>query len=97
MASHTPGPWNASKVVDGAITAKSDPRSNLLGLDKDGYAIFMNPTDAVMAAAAPELLQALKDTEWSNGGFCPQCDRGPKKGHQPKCLVGNAIAKAEGK
>lgn len=57
--SHTPGPWFASTVVEGAVSAKANPRENLLGIDVDGYAIFMNPDDAVLAAAAPEMLAAL--------------------------------------
>jgi len=58
-AKFTPGDWSASKIVSGTLTADSDPRSSLLGLDVDGYAVFMNPADAVLAAAAPEMYAAL--------------------------------------
>lgn len=43
-----------------------------------------------------ELLEALKEVQWSNGGMCPQCAFGPKRGHQDRCVIGCAIAKAEG-
>lgn len=43
-----------------------------------------------------ELLKALKEVQWSDGGRCPQCGRFPETKHQPRCVVGNAIAHAEG-
>lgn len=57
--SHTKGPWNVSGVIPGAVVAASCPNENLLGLDVGGYAIFMKREDAVIAAAAPEMLGAL--------------------------------------
>lgn len=56
----TQGSWKTSSVVRNAIVAASNPRDNLLGLDVDGTAIFMEQEDADLAAAAPDLLAACK-------------------------------------
>lgn len=88
--SHTPGPWLASTVVEGAVSAKANPRENLLGIDADGYAIFMNRDDAVIAATAPELfdaLTALRSFMWAEG----YADQTPAMAQADA-----AIAKAEG-
>jgi len=50
--------------------------------------------NASLIASAPNMYAALVDVQWANGGFCPQCAQGPKKGRQPKCLIGVALAKA---
>jgi hypothetical protein len=40
------------------------------------------------------LVVALKEVQWSDGGFCPQCAQGWVKGHRPKCVVGLALKDA---
>jgi hypothetical protein len=64
MTNHTPLPWEASRVITGAIVAIEDRRTNLLGLSVDGYAIFMNPADASLIVKAvnnhERLVEALK-------------------------------------
>lgn len=52
--------------------------------------------DADLITASFELHAALEDVQWSNGGFCPQCCNGSLLGHQPKCLIGTALAHARG-
>ena len=51
-------------------------------------------------AAAPLLLEALKEMEWINddyyGGYCPWCN-GLNWGHKPDCQRQAAIAAAEKK
>jgi hypothetical protein len=52
---------------------------------------------AQLLTAAPDLLEALKECEWSDGGGCPQCAATRGEPHQSKCILGNALDKAEGK
>lgn len=50
-----------------------------------------------------ELLEALKEAEWSKGGFCPLCGGSIHssiggeifKKHKDECKIGKAIARAE--
>jgi len=52
-----------------------------------------------------ELLEALKEAEWSKGGFCPLCGGSIHssiggeifKKHKDECKIGKAIARAEQK
>lgn len=53
--------WHASVLVLGAVTTKADPGTNLLGLDAEGYAIFMNPEHARLAVQAVNSHDALVD------------------------------------
>lgn len=43
---HTPEPWEVSTVVPGAIVSSFKQEENLLGTDKEGYAIVMKLEDA---------------------------------------------------
>lgn len=73
-AQHTPGPWSVD--VDARVTFVRDPSGNYLfemdiGAMDHGFerALF----DANLAAAAPELLDALKYV-WDAYGFDPSID-----------------------
>jgi hypothetical protein len=93
-AKHTPGPLSATRISTSALIH-----------DSSGICIgeaFMRGSEtpdplanAILWAAAPELLDALKEVQWCEGGYCPQCARELNEGHQEKCFVGNAIAKTE--
>ena len=101
MKSYTPGPW-IHEATSEAQLIKSKQGYLIAEVAQDetyDYAADMREAEANahLIASAPELLEALKEVEWSNGGFCPQCARGPVSGHAPKCVVGMAIAKAEGR
>lgn len=86
--SYTKGPWKYSKST-GRVTG---PAGNTVA-----DARYKNSElDAPLISASPDLLEALKEVEWSDGGYCPQCERRNGEQHQDKCLVGNAIAKAKG-
>jgi hypothetical protein len=63
MSKHTKGPWMVSEAVPGAIVPCHDTGENLLGTDSEGYAIVMAPQDAILMAAAPELLAAIKEID----------------------------------
>ena len=93
-AKHTPGPWMLDHpiglVLDAAGAAIQTAGANCLNDDDgSGYA------NARLIAAAPDLLQALKETlaYWDSCGFSdcePDCE----------CIVQSvqaAIAKAEGR
>jgi hypothetical protein len=55
----TPGPWGVDS--DGSISAENG-MTNVAGAYSDGCGIgWRNDADAVLAAAAPELLEALQD------------------------------------
>jgi len=64
----TSGEWFVSEAVSKAIESTSVPGMNLLGLDREGYAIVMNKNDAAhIANACPKnlllLLQYIEDLE----------------------------------
>lgn len=96
---HTPGPWKVGSGTDGTMTieATDGREACILAELTECVSDDEDRANFALMAAAPELLQALKWVEWSNCGFCPQCTHGPVIGHAPKCVVGMAIAKAEGR
>lgn len=67
-AEHTPGPWKQDEVLTRCIVAVAKPRESLLMVSNAGHyktpeggmACFAEAVDARLAAAAPELLAALK-------------------------------------
>lgn len=74
MSKHTPGPWRLEEVIDGSIkhlcpVGDVDGFSlltvvNTEGYDDDEYVPFAavyRDADARLIAAAPDLLEALKD------------------------------------
>jgi hypothetical protein len=95
MSGTTPGPWVASPpsgVVGCAVMAGS----RLVA------AVMSGEANAALIAAAPDLLEALKAVEWSGSDgstrlFCPDCEQhADGERHADDCVVGRAIAKAEG-
>lgn len=92
---HTPGPWDY--VEDGpdylAIMAPGDFQVASVGVDDNSTA------DARLISAAPELLEILKQVEWTgavDGGLvCPWCGARRYDGHYPDCPRQLTIAKAE--
>jgi hypothetical protein len=57
----------------------------------------ISKADANLVEAAQDMYAALKDAEWANNGACPQCGMSYRnQEHQPKCILANAIAKADG-
>ena len=97
--SHTPGPWRFDRAGDERIVAERVCVALVTrGVDAECDEDMRGPTfeaNASLIAAAPEMLQALKETigYWDACGFS-DCDDGCD------CIVHfvrAAIAKAEGK
>lgn len=95
MSKHTPGPWRVYPVMwpDDEVTFDS---FRILGADNVSPAIVFGgveeaPYNARLIAAAPELLEALRDLVDAVG---TNPDEWLK---QPMAYARRAIAKAEGK
>jgi hypothetical protein len=95
--SHTPGPWRVGR--NGAVVADV-PIPEMQGSDEVEYygghlvAESITPSNAQLIAAAPDLLQACRDTMdyWESTGFA-ECEEGCD------CIVDQmraALAKARG-
>lgn len=87
MTEHTPGPWG--------ILSRGADDGTLFGWDLDGppepamRGTFANYADATLAAAAPELLDALRVARDALNRHCAFCD-------DAKDQIYAAIKKAEG-
>lgn len=90
MSKHTPGPWYADKLQDlNAFNVfQHGATYSLLTITPDGNSGRDVEPDARLIAAAPELLEALKETiaTWDSGSQA-----------FPIAMIRAAIAKAEGK
>jgi hypothetical protein len=99
---HTPGPWDAECITDGAWEIKSDPQQGPwkavcdVKANRLGEAAVTNDeseSNARLIAAAPEMLEACKvalaESEAAN-------DTSPSACHL-RYVLRAAIAKAEGK
>ena len=100
--SHTPGPWKVGLPSPDCCGSKDFPYIVILDYgvgptEPNVMASRLSEANAHLIAAAPEMYEALKDVEWSHHGECPQCGRSQSLGHQPRCILGNALAKAEGR
>ena len=83
----TPAPWTLVDIEGKLCPAGAGNLSILTVVDEDGtpFAAVYDPSDAALIAAAPDLLEALKDARYAlygNGAGNPKIDA--------------AIAKAEG-
>ena len=105
---HTPGPWYVREMIpDGEILIQGG-----FEIATDEYDVatwvprgapFRKEADAILAAAAPDLLAALEAVEWVADSddpkrvYCPWCGNYRKPyGHSPECEREIAIAKAKG-
>ncbi|HEV2594157.1 MAG TPA: hypothetical protein VGU01_03020 [Sphingomicrobium sp.] len=89
----TKGPWKQHHLYPTALVSEADPFLSLLTVDRDGSALFLSEDDCRLAAAAPDLLGALRDLI----GWVP----GPAHWHTDACPKAveravAAIAKATG-
>lgn len=89
---HTPGPWKVAPVEGKRMTC--------VYTDKTNIALLVHQEDAHLIAAAPELLEALKEYIEVMGpaheNECPQDDTCNCKWKYINDKVNQAIAKAEG-
>jgi hypothetical protein len=119
-ATHTPGPW---RVSDHRVTAALFPesRASFLSVEAAGFVAGggialvhlkidtdVSVANARLIAAAPDILQALREVEGDcyyipdpgvrpRCGFCQQDEGEP---HEPECTMNfvlAALAKAEGR
>jgi hypothetical protein len=114
MARHTPGPWSVAPYPEGAelLEVVAD-YSELPGGRKSAHWIAeldaggidddreTNAANARLIAAAPELLEALKDASRTLKTCLSACNEKRTMGIQAHpclvCRINAAIAKAEGK
>lgn len=105
---HTPGPWTADDGEvygpDGEMVMQYSHEQR-----KGGMATPADLANAILAASAPELLEALKSVAVALGRYIPEEARGHSDGcfkyiaggamwgcNCPLCTARAAIAKAEG-
>lgn len=100
MSRHTPIPWNLSSKGDGRIYIEGGETAEDIAVTLMGHDQQEDAANARVLVAAPYLLAALLELQFSApGGRCPRClaegtrERG---GHDTSCIVGVAIAKATG-
>ena len=89
---HTPGPWevlnNYVKKVGGGVIATTSRNGSICRFEEDVGSLH-DAANARLIAAAPELLEALKDARQQLIALCSENDVPDS--------VNLAIAKAEGK
>lgn len=95
----TPGPWTFDRRGENLVGGDGK-RIIVYGA---GLSIATLPdkqgeyrANAAVVQASRDLYDALVETQWSDGGMCPQCAGYKDSGHQEKCLVGLALKKARG-
>ena len=94
---HTPGPWNSELINNGTDYQISSKRRYIATLAKygnlDSKCDDLDKANARLIAAAPELLEALKDVlRWWDS-----CPLGKEYDGINTKQIKQAIAKAEGK
>ena len=96
----TPGYWKAQQDGVGYSVVDVATRNPVLqaGIFCGQPFIDCYDCDARLAAAAPQLLEALKAVEWSRNlpepAVCPCCNRSPNFGHDGDCQLAAAIKAA---
>lgn len=101
MSKHTPGPWLLREIKDGGIVhlcpVTEDKLSILTVVDQDGYpfgAIY-NDADARLIAAAPELLNALRDViGWVPGASAWHTDAPMKAVERARSVIAKATGES---
>ncbi len=91
MSKHSPGPW----TVDDWMIRSAD-RESILDATGDSF-----PGDLDLAAAAPEMLELLREMEWSEDDDCPICggqrySRAQAGPHEPGCKLAALLKRIEG-
>ena len=103
---HTPGPWKVLPPENAVLYNHNNQEFGWMiygDAPSDWYAdcITMgkfSEADAHLVATAPELLEVLKQVEWTNavdgGTVCPWCGNRKYDGHDQDCPRQAVIAKA---
>jgi len=60
VSKHTPGPWESYSHLAGRWHKVKGPPQLRLPKSEGGYICFANEADALLIAAAPDLLEALR-------------------------------------
>ena len=85
MTMHSPGPWEVvESPQDGPDSDVSkyeirESESQFVLATVIAYHVSEHTSNAHLISAAPQMLEALKDVEWSDCGQCPQC--GMRRAH----------------
>lgn len=93
---HTPGPWTARHIQGSNFAVQEfDIRAGTYSIFQkdtsaiDGCTVYCSPENAALIAAAPDMLEALKQIAEHKGG--------PQGGFSIREIARAAIAKAEGR
>ena len=102
--SHTPGPWQAVRSLDGKIRYIAETHWGPLMAIEFAHSYYRDvpeeaEANARLIAAAPELLAVLEKLEWipqEEGMRCPSCGGWKSSGvHLPACALQAALVKAK--
>ncbi len=103
MSKHTPGPWTFHGDDSYMEITSINPLDGGLYIYREGdfSRADVSIADGKLIAAAPELLEILKEAAWrytedTDSMNCTWCGTS-SDAHLARCKVANVIAKAEGR
>jgi hypothetical protein len=103
---HSPAPWSITSLGPEMWICQANPSKQSVCDMPSGMLSSVHPgevmANALLIAAAPEMLAELLKVEWANehtpNSHCPSCDNIKEygEGHKDDCTLAAAIARAKG-